>query len=152
MRLSSEYTIKFDYLAPNTLETCISRLGSLQDLRENDPWVPQTRVNIKHLDDNTYAFILRERQPAPIEVRGYLNRLDATSTYISGEAKARVFLHGAELAFLTGLLIVLTIFIGIVVAILFAPPLAVFAWYTWRGAQRERDRMVRVIRDTLSKR
>jgi hypothetical protein len=147
---SREHVVPFDFVATTTLEQCVSRVGQMQDLRGLDPWSPVTYVNITHLDDHTYAFTIREHEPAPIELKGYMNRLDDETTYISGEASAKIYLQVGEFAFLLGLIAVLTIFVGLFVAVLFLPPFGVFAWLYWHGARRERNRLVAVIKDTLS--
>ena len=59
-----ESTIPFDFVANQTLEECMSRLGSLEDLRNLDPWSPITAVHIQHVDHRTYAFTIHEQQPA----------------------------------------------------------------------------------------
>ena len=145
-----ETTVAFDFVAPNKLEECVSRVGSLQDLRDLDPWSPKAIVHIEHVNDNTYGFVVLESEPAPIRLHGYLNRLDDVTTYVSGEAQAKLFLQLAEVLFLAGLIVVLAMFVGLFVIILFVPPLAVFVWYYWHGVRRERERLMRVLKDTLS--
>jgi hypothetical protein len=144
-----EHIVSFDFVTATPLETCVSRVAAMQDLRELDPWSPQTRVHIQADGTDTYAFIIREREPAPIELRGYMNRLDDGTTYVSGEASAKLYLQAAEVASLLALIVLLTWFVGLFVAILFLPPLGVFGWFYWRGARKERDRVVAVLRDTL---
>lgn len=144
-----EHIVNFDFVAPTPLETCVSRVAAMQDLRDLDPWSPQNRVHIQNENHNTYAFTIREREPAPIELRGYMNRLDDGATYISGEASARLYLQATEVLALLALIIGLTWFVGLFVAILFLPPLGMFGWFYWRGARKERDRVVAVLRDTL---
>ena len=145
-----ENRVPFDFVAVNTLEVCLSRLGSMQDLRDIDPWSPKAIVRIEYVNDNTYGFTVIEHEPAPVELRGYLNRLDDETTYVSGEARAKLFLQLAELLFLAGLIVLLTMFVGFFVLLLFVPPLAAFVWYYWHGVNKERDRLVRVVKDTLS--
>jgi hypothetical protein len=144
------HTVSFDFVANTPLETCKTRLSQLQDLRQLDPWVPKTRVHFDYVNDQTYAFIIREKEPAPVELRGYLNRLDDERAYISGQASAKIYLQAAEFLFLFGLIVLLTIFVGLFVAVLFLPPLGIFMRYYWHGARRERDRLVAVVRDTLT--
>jgi hypothetical protein len=144
-----EHIVPFDFVAANPLETCVSRVAAMQDLRDIDPWSPKTHVHIQDENANTYAFTIREREPAPIEVRGYMNRLDDGTTYISGEASAQIYLQATEVLAVLALIILLTWFVGLFVAILFLPPLGMFGWFYWRGARKERDRVVAVLRDTL---
>ena len=144
-----DITLTFDFVAVNTLEECVSRVGKLQDLRDLDPWSPKATVHIEHVNDNTYGFVIIENEPAPIKLRGYLNRLDAETTYVSGEAQAKLFLQLAEVMFLAGLIVVLTMFVGFFMVFLFVPPLAAFVWYYWHGVRRERERLLRVLKDTL---
>lgn len=144
-----ESVIVFDFVTPLGLEACQSRVGAMQDLRNLDDWSPQVRVNLNVMDEQTCAFRLTEQQPAPIVITGYLNRLDDGSTYVSGEASARVYLQLGELAFLVALIFVLTVWVGWYVAVLFGPLLMMFVWYTWRGVRKERDRLTAVLRDTL---
>jgi hypothetical protein len=142
--------VSFDFVAANPLEVCMSRLGSLQDLRELDAWSPKVRVNLDQTNEQTVTFTVRELAPAPILLTGYVNDLNDDRCYVSGEASAQIYLQLGEVVFLGGLLLALTIFIGVFVFVLFAPPLGVFLWYSWRGAQRERDRLIAVLKDTLS--
>jgi len=145
-----EHIIHFDFVAVTPLEECVSRVAAMQDLRGLDPWSPETRVHIQDENADTYAFIIREREPAPIELRGYMNRLDDGTTYISGVASAKLYLQATEVIALLVLIVLLTWFVGLFVAVLFLPPLGMFGWFYWRGARKERDRLVAVLRDTLS--
>lgn len=144
-----EQVVAFDFVTTTPLETCVSRVAAMQDLRKLDPWSPQTRVHIQDESADTYAFTVREREPAPIELRGYMNRLDDGTSYISGEASAQLYLQATELFALLALVVGLTWFVGLFVAVLFLPPLGLFGWFYWRGARKERDRLVAVLRDTL---
>ena len=79
-----------------------------------------------------------------------MNRLDDENTYISGEAHAKLYLQLGEILFLFGLIIVLAIFVSVFVMVIFLPPLAAFVWYYWQGVRKERERLMRVVKDTLS--
>jgi len=142
----------FDFVAVTPLEECVTRVAALEDLRDLDAWVPATRVNLDQIDTHTYAFIIRENDPAPVELRGYMNRLDDGTTYVSGRASAKVYLQGAEFGFLLSLIFGLAVFVGVFVLFLFGPPFGLFVWFYWRGARKERDRLVAVVKDTLSHR
>lgn len=148
-RFEREAVHPFDFVVVNTLSECVSRVGSMQNLREHDAWSPKIKVHLHAKDDRTYTFTIKEYEPAPIILRGTLHRLDNDTTYVSGVAIARVLL---ELRDVVGLLLLiwgLSVFVGFFVMILFLPPLAVFTWYYWRGTRRERERLTAEMKDTL---
>ncbi len=138
----------FDFCAPLALEECVSRLGSLQEHRPID-WAPTTTVRIERLNPDTYTFAITEHNPAPVRISGYLNRLDEAATYVSGEAASGNLRQWGEVALVGALVLGLSAWLGLFVGCLFFPPLGVFAWMYYRGTHKERDRLLRVTRDTL---
>lgn len=153
-RLQRETVRPFDFVITTDAAACVSRLGSLQDLREHDAWAPRLSVDINMTDagGRAYTFSIREHEPAPVRIHGTLHQLDDGATYVSGAAVTQVFLGMGEIAALLLLIGALSSFVGPFVMVLFLPPLGVFTWYYWRGAHRERDRLLADMRATLGRR
>ncbi|MBZ0294380.1 MAG: hypothetical protein K8L99_17590 [Anaerolineae bacterium] len=138
-----------DFVSRYSLEDCIYRLGKLDD-RRRYPFAPITLLRLQYLDDNTCAFQVAERLPAPVVIHGYLNRLQSDATYVSGHARIRRHRLIGEVLIGFGLIALIALLVGTLVIVLYLPVAAVFFWRYQRGVADEHRRLVRVFRDLLS--
>jgi hypothetical protein len=138
-----------DFISPHSLDECAYRLGRLDD-RRRVPFVPQTRICVRCLNENTWSFSINETLPAPVRVYGYLNRLHDASTYISGEVIISYRRLCRDVVMGGALLIGLGLVVHVLVALVYGLCFGLFLWRYLRGIAAERSRLTRLIGDTLS--
>ena len=85
-----------------------------------------------------------------VKIHGYLNRLHAESTYVSGVAITRRHVLYRELIVGSGLILGLALVVGPLIGLLYVPAFAVFILRYRRGVALELDRLTRVVGDMLS--
>lgn len=140
--------VRLNYVSFLSLEECAQRLTRLHRPRML-LFLPQTRVEVEALNANVYRFVLREGRPVNLVARGYVERIDAFSTHISGEIQVR-WLPWAQIALMT-----VGVF-GLLVArlpciVLFALP--GFFWFMRAfitGLRDEQERLLYILRDAVS--
>lgn len=140
--------VAIDFVAAYSLEDCAYRLGQLHDRRAL-PFVPPVQVRLICLDDDTWAFQLRETQSAPVTIHGFLNRLHHDSTYISGVAVINRYRLYADAVIGLAIISGLALIVGLVVAVLYVPILLYLIQRYWRASRAELLRLTRLIGDVL---
>ena len=146
--MSQKRTLDIDFVAPHSLEDCAYRLGRLDD-RRSVPFSPPFSVRLTHLDENTCAFLLNENSPAPVMIRGYLNYLHDRATYVSGVAIIKRHPLYRDTLVGLGLILALVVVVSELMLVVYLPIFAFFMLRYRAGITRERERLVRLVGDTL---
>lgn len=143
------HKLDIDFVAPHSLDDCAYLFGRLHE-RRDIPFAPVVAVELRNLDDDTYAFRLNEAVPAPVVIHGYFNRLHNDSTYVSGVATIRRFSLYRDLLLGLLLILLLALVVGPLILLVYLPVFVIFVMRYHSGVQHERARLVRLMCETLS--
>ncbi|MFZ4814527.1 MAG: hypothetical protein ACOYL5_08330 [Phototrophicaceae bacterium] len=132
-----------------TLETCVSRVAQLQDLRPADGWSPTLHIHLQADTPDTYALRVDERWPAPLRLKGKLTRLPNHITEVTLSVRLQRWRLLAEIALVAAFVALVTWRLGLFTGGVLAVLAALFFRWVWRGIGHERARLLALLQDTL---